>query len=83
MTYWKRESELDPHDLDQEGVTLETRDHEEGYFIARVAEIDGKPAVEGVQAGDKLIQVDDVPLAGATRGRYSQLCMGKPARSAC
>jgi hypothetical protein len=51
MTYWERESELDPHDLDQVGVTLETRDSEEGYFIAAVAEIDGQPAVEGVQGG--------------------------------
>ena len=78
MTYWDRESELDPHDLDQVGVTLETRDGEKGYFIARVAEIDGKPTVEGVRAGDKLIQIDGLVLDGATRGAIFSALHGKP-----
>jgi hypothetical protein len=78
MTYWEHESDLDPHDLDQVGVTLETRDTEEGYFIAGVAEKDGRPTVEGVQAGDKLIQVDDLRLAGATRGAIFSALHGKP-----
>ncbi len=78
MTYWERESDLDPHDLDQVGLTLETRDAEKGYFIAGVAEKDGKPTVEGVQAGDKLVQVDDLRLAGATRGAIFSALHGKP-----
>ena len=78
MTYWERESELDPHDLDQVGVTLETRDAEKGYFIAGVAEKDGKPTAEGVQAGDKLVQVDELRLAGATRGAIFSALHGKP-----
>jgi hypothetical protein len=78
MTYWEHESDLDPHDLDQVGVTLETRDTEEGYFIAGIAEKDGKPTVEGVQAGDKLLQVDDLRLAGATRGAIFSGLHGKP-----
>jgi hypothetical protein len=78
MTYWEHQRDLDPHDLDQVGVTLETRDTGEGYFIAGVAEKDGKATVEDVQAGDKLIQVDDLRLAGATRGAIFSALHGKP-----
>jgi hypothetical protein len=38
MTYWERENDLDPHDLDQVGVTLETRDTQKGYFVVRADE---------------------------------------------
>ena len=69
MTYWERVSDLDPHDLDQVGITLETRDNVKGYFIAGIATtMDGKPAVQNVRVGDKLLQVDDVVLSDATRG---------------
>jgi hypothetical protein len=78
MTYWERESDLDPHDLDQVGVTLETRDDAEGYFIGGVAEKDGNPTVEGLRAGDKLLQVDDLRLIGATRGAIFSALHGKP-----
>jgi hypothetical protein len=78
MTYWERESDLDPHDLDQVGVTLETRDTGEGYFIGGVAEKGGKPTVEGLKTGDKLLQVDDLRLAGATRGAIFSALHGKP-----
>jgi hypothetical protein len=53
--------DLDPHDLDQVGITLETRDNVKGYFIAAIATtMDGKPAVQNIRVGDKLLQVDDV-----------------------
>jgi hypothetical protein len=77
-TYWEREGDLDPHDLDQVGVTLETRDTGEGYFIGGVVEKNGTPTVEGLQAGDKLLQVDDLRLAGATRGAIFSALHGKP-----
>jgi PDZ domain-containing protein len=78
MTYWERESDLDPHDLDQVGVTLERRDTEKGYFIAGIAEKDGKPTVEGIRVGDKLVQVDNVRLEDATRGAVFSALHGKP-----
>jgi len=77
MTYWERESDLDPHDLDQVGVTLERRDTEKGYFIAGIAEKDGKPTVEGIRVGDKLVQVDNVRLEDATRGAVFSALHGK------
>jgi hypothetical protein len=77
MTYWQRESDLDPHDLDQVGITLESRDNVKGYFIAAIATtMDGKP--ENVRVGDKLIQVDDVVMSEATRGAIFSALHGKP-----
>lgn len=78
MTYWERESDIDPHDLDQVGVTLETHDNEAGYFIAGIAEKAGKQTVEGVRAGDKLVQVDGLRVNGATRGAVFAALHGKP-----
>ena len=76
MIYWEQQTELDPHDLDQVGVTLERRDT--GYFIAGIAQKDGKPTVDAVRVGDRLIQVDDVVLSDATRGAIFSALHGKP-----
>jgi hypothetical protein len=76
MTYWERVSDLDPHDLYQVGVTLEKRS--EGYFIAGIAEKSGKPTVDAVRVGDKLIQVDNVLLGSATRGAIFAALHGEP-----
>lgn len=75
-TYWERESDLDPHDLDQVGVTLEKRNS--GYFVAGIAEKAGKPTVNGLQVGDKLIQIDDVRVSDATRGAIFAALHGEP-----
>jgi hypothetical protein len=76
MTYWERETELDPHDLNQVGVTLEKRDT--GYFIAGIAEKDGKPTGNSVRVGDKLIQVNDLQVSSATRGAIFAALHGEP-----
>jgi hypothetical protein len=75
-TYWERVSDLDPHELDQVGVTLEKRS--DGYFIAGIAQKSGKPTVDTVRVGDRLIQVDDVVLSSATRGSIFAALHGKP-----
>jgi hypothetical protein len=75
-TYWEQESDLDSHDLDQVGVTLEKRSG--GYFIAGIAEKSGKPVSDSVQIGDKLIQIDDVRVSGATRGAIFAALHGEP-----
>ena len=75
-TYWERVSDLDPHELDQVGVTLEKRS--DGYFIAGIAQKSRKPTVDTVRVGDKLIQVDDVVLSSATRGAIFAALHGKP-----
>ena len=76
MTYWDSENGLDPHDLDQVGVTLEKRAN--GYFIAGIAAKDGKLSVDAVRAGDKLIQIDDVIVTDAMRGAVFAALHGKP-----
>jgi hypothetical protein len=76
MTYWQPQHDLDPHDLDQVGVTLEKR--RDGYFIAGVAEKDGRATVEGVRVGDRLVQVDRFRLDGATRGAVFSALHGRP-----
>src|SRR5215471_2567257 len=76
MTYWERVSDLDPHDLDQVGVTLEKRNS--GYFIAGIAQKHGQPTVDAVRVGDRLIQVDDLQLSDATRGAIFAALHGKP-----
>ncbi len=78
MTYWQQEGESEGHDLNQVGLTLETRDGEEGYFIAGIAEKKGKPTVPGVRAGDQLVQVDGLALRDATRGAIFSALDGKP-----
>jgi hypothetical protein len=75
-TFWERVSDLDPHELDQVGVTLEKGS--DGYFIAGIAQKSGKPTVDAVRVGDKLIQVDDVVLSSATRGAIFAALHGKP-----
>jgi hypothetical protein len=76
MTYWLREHDDDPDDLDQVGVTLEKR--KDGYFIAGVATKDGHATVDGVRVGDRLLQVDALRLDGVTRGAVFSALHGRP-----
>ena len=78
ITYWQRETDLDPHDLDQVGITLENHNNEKGYFIAAIAEQNNMPTVEGLQVGDKLIQIDNLVVSDLTRGGVFTALHGKP-----
>jgi hypothetical protein len=59
VSYWLRQSEADAHDLDQVGLTLESKHGQ--YFVAGVATQNGKTTVEGVAVGDQLLQIDGLP----------------------
>lgn len=76
VSYWLAQTALDPHDLDQVGLTLISRKGE--YFVAALATQNGKRAIEGVQVGDKLLKVDEVPMSGSTRGAILSAMHGKP-----
>ena len=54
------------------------RSRANGYFIAGIAQKNGKPTVDGVEIGDRLVQVNDLQLAGATRGAIFAALHGKP-----
>jgi C-terminal processing protease CtpA/Prc len=43
-----------------------------------VAEKDGIPAVEGIESGDILVKVDDLPVKNATMGTVIDALRGKP-----
>ena len=76
MTYWVRQTELDPHDLDQVGLTLKRKGGK--YFVAAIASQNGKPTVEGVQVGDKLLQIGGLDTDGATSGAIFSALHGRP-----
>jgi hypothetical protein len=68
-------------DFDVVGLTLRPED-DGNYTILSVPEIDGKPAVpsgaDGVQPGDHLIAVNQIPVHGATMGQVWSLLGGTP-----
>ena len=79
MMYWLKQSEPDSHDLDQVGLTL--RSAGRAYVVAAVATKNGKPVVEGVLPGDKLIRVGDLEVEEATWGAIYSAMHGKPGES--
>ena len=76
MTYWLPQTELNPHDLDQLGLTLKSESGE--YFVAAIVTQNDKPTVEGVQVGDKLLQIGALHTGTATWGAIFSAMHGKP-----
>jgi hypothetical protein len=77
MTYWERGPSNEPRDLDIVGLTL--RPEADGSVtVASVVMREGNPAVDGVQAGDKLIRVDGLNIANATMGAVADALRGTP-----
>lgn len=64
-------------DFDVVGLIL--RPEGDGRFtILGVADIDGKPSVDGVQSGDHLEAVNDLPVRGGTTGQVWSKLGGTP-----
>jgi hypothetical protein len=64
-------------DFDVVGLVL--RPEEDGRFkVLGVADFEGKPSVDGVQASDHLEAVDDIPVRGATMGQVWSMLGGTP-----
>jgi Aspartyl protease len=68
-------------DFDVIGLVL--RPEDDGRFtILGVVDLDGKPSVpqgtNGVQAGDHLVAVDDIPVRGVTMGQVWKMLGGTP-----
>jgi hypothetical protein len=75
--YFEKGAEFDSFDMDLVGLTL--RPESDGsYSVLGVSSKDGKPAVEGVAPGDKLLQVGDLKTTGATMGTVVDALRGKP-----
>ena len=75
-SYWLSQTALDPHDLDQIGLTLTLKNGE--YFVAAVTTQNGKPSIEGVQVGDKLLKVDALELRTSTWDAIFSAMHGSP-----
>lgn len=76
VSYWLRQSESDPHDLDQVGLTLESKHGQ--YFVAGVATQNGKATVEGVEVGDQLLQIDGLRTNAVTWAAIYDAMHGRP-----
>jgi hypothetical protein len=79
MTYWLQQSALDPHEIDQVGVTLKAIGGR--YFVAAVATQNGKPTVDGVLPGDKLLKIGGLTTSTATWGAIFSALHGAPGDS--
>jgi hypothetical protein len=76
-TYWEAAPSADPFDLDIVGLTLRP-ETDGGYAVAGVAVKDGRPAVEGIRPGDRLVRVDSTDAAGASMGKIVDALRGTP-----
>jgi hypothetical protein len=75
--YFEKTGEFDTFDMDIVGLTL--RPESDGsYSVLGVSSKDGKPAVEGVEPGDKLVRIGDLETTGATMGTVVDALRGKP-----
>ena len=77
MTYWTAGPPDTVNDLDVVGLTLRPEPDSSFTVVGVVSEF-GKPTVEGVNAGDKLVSVDDFDVAGATMGTVVDAMRGRP-----
>ena len=75
ISYWERQSALDPHDLDYIGLTLVFRRGE--YFVGGIATRDNRPTVVGAQIGDKVVQIGALQTHGASREAIFAAMHGK------
>lgn len=64
-------------DFDVIGLVLRPEDDGQ-YTILSVAEFDGKPSILGVQPGDHLKAVDNIPVHGSTMGQVWAMLGGTP-----
>ena len=74
-SYWLKQADLDEHDLDQVGLTLQSK---HGFFVSAIVAQKGKPTVDGVQIGDKLLKIGELDTNGATWGQVFAAMHGKP-----
>ncbi|MCX5752837.1 MAG: hypothetical protein NTW97_04215 [Candidatus Krumholzibacteria bacterium] len=75
--YFEKTGEFDTFDTDLVGLTLRPED-DGSYSVLGVVSKDGKPAVGGVEPGDKLLGIGDLKTTGATMGTVVDALRGKP-----
>lgn len=76
-TYLEKGSDAEPHDPDVAGIIVGAA-ADGSYVIGGVANCNGKDAVEGVEAGDKLLRIGDWEATGASLADVLQALQGRP-----
>ncbi len=74
--YWLKFAEPDADDLNQVGLTLESRLGE--YVVAGIARKNQGATLDGVEVGDRLIEIDGLKLKDATWGEIYKALHGQP-----
>lgn len=77
LVYLYETGEVDAHDLDMVGLIL-SPGQDSSWSVIGVAKMDGKPLVEGVETGDKLLEIDGMQTKGKTMGKVIDALHGKP-----
>ena len=76
VSYWLEQSAIDPHELDQVGVTLVYRSGD--YVIGGIARKAGRPTLDGLAVGDEIIRIDGQPTHGWSREQIWRALNGAP-----
>jgi C-terminal processing protease CtpA/Prc len=75
--YFERGAEVDAHDMDLVGLTLQPQANGD-YRVIGIVDVAGAPSVAGVEPGDRLMRIGDLEVAGATMGTVIDALRGKP-----
>ncbi|MBN2091845.1 hypothetical protein JW964_19675 [candidate division KSB1 bacterium] len=75
--YFEKGATFDLHDMELVGLTLQP-EADGSFQVIGVAQKNGKPVVEGIEAGDVLLQVETLKVTGATMGTVMDALRGKP-----
>lgn len=77
VVYFEKQGNIDDHDADTVGLTL-ARSRSGGYAVLAVVQKDGHPVVDGIQAGDKLLKVDDREISNLSLEKAVEALAGRP-----
>jgi hypothetical protein len=76
--YFERgKTKFNPHDMDIAGITIR-QERDSSYVVLGVAQKDGKQVIDGVEPGDKLMQIGKLKTINATMGTVVDALRGKP-----
>jgi len=64
-------------DFDVVGLILRP-ENDAAFTVVGIADFDGKPSVAGVQVGDRLVAVGDIPFSDSSLGQVWSLLEGSP-----
>ena len=75
--YFDRVAKTETPEMDVVGVILRP-ESDERYTIAGIVDYAGTPSVPDAKAGDKLVKIDGIDVAGGTMGQAWSLLGGSP-----